>query len=254
MQHFVQTHVAIVALCAIALVALLIIWGVITVSRAKRKAALHRWASRNGFEYTEGPMPAHDLASLWFLNTDESAIEASATNIIRGSRGTGMTLFDLRRTICRGSGVDGNRLEYTTSKHTCALFNLAGSVPDFTFVAMTTDGPDTPNGQILAQLARLTQVAGMGPPGQLIEISGRPGFVLRCRSGDVAPLFTSDRIRFFEDKCGWTVEAAGSWMMLTANPAIYGHGWKRTSLIDVSNFDDFLNVATEIWQHFAKVD
>src|ERR1700686_1026863 len=117
MQHFIQTHVPIVALCGIGLV-ILIIWGVMAASGARRRAALRRWAFRNGFEYAKGPMPAHDLASLWFLDTDDSAIEASATNIIRGSRGTGMTLFDLRRTTCRGSGVHGNRLEYTTTKHT----------------------------------------------------------------------------------------------------------------------------------------
>ncbi len=253
MQSILPAHAPLIALCAIALVILLIVWGVIhaaaSARRRRRKAGLRDWAFRNGFDYTEGPVPARDLASIQFFATDTVVRDVTATNIVRGPRGTNVTLLDLHRTTRSYSGPYGIRAPSTDSTHTYALFNLADPVPSFSFTALTADGPDTERGQALAQLTRLAQSA----PGRSdhIAVPDHPGFLLISHGGEAAPLFTSERVRFFEDKCGWTVLGEGSWLLLSADPMIYEHGWKRMPVVDVTNYDDFVDLATAIRQYFA---
>jgi len=66
----------------------------------------------------------------------------------------------------------------------------------------------------------------------------------------VRPLFAADRVAFFDDKGGWTVEVQDSWLLVTCDPTIYGHGWPRTALVDDGRYDEFVSVAQSIAQHF----
>src|SRR5258708_18446100 len=199
MQSILPAHAPLIALCAIALVILLIVWGVIhtaaSARRRRRKAGLRDWAFRNGFDYTEGPAPARDLASIQFFATDTLVRGVTATNIVRGPRVTNVTLLDLHRTTRSYSGPYGIRAPSTDSTHTYALFNLADPVPSFSFTALTADGPDTERGQALAQLTRPAQSAPVRS--SPIAIPDPPGCLLISPGGATPPLSTSERVRSF---------------------------------------------------------
>jgi hypothetical protein len=219
------------------------------IQMKRRKGKIREWAFRSGCDYVEGPMPARELASINDFATNEPGSEAVATNIIRGSRGVPFTLLDLRRTTTKQRGRRGNRNERTTSSDTCALFSLTSPLPGFYFNPITTAGLDTVYGKLLGGIMAIAESVDANPGRQRIPIPDRPGFLLISHDGDrPAPLFAAERARFFDDKCGWTVEAEGSWLLLTCNPAIYGHGFKRLSqsLVDAPNYDDFLSVALAI--------
>ncbi len=257
MLEFLEDNGAGYVAIAIGLVVLLVIVGVIGSARQmrRRKGKIREWAFRSGFEYVEGPMPARDLAPIRDFATDDSNTEATATNIVRGSRGARVTLLDLRRTTKKQSGSHGNRTEYSTSTDTCALFSLASPLPSFYFNPLTIAGLDTVYGKLLGGIMAFAQAVDAGPAKQRIPIPDRPGFLLISHDGDrPAPLFAGERARFFDDKCGWSVETEGSWLLITCNPAIYGHGFKRLSksVVDATNYDDFVNVATAIQQHLTK--
>lgn len=255
MLEFLEDNGAGYVLAIIGLFVLMLIAGILgsALQMKRRKGRIREWAFRNGFDYLEGPMPARDLASIRDFATDDSHIEATATNIVRGSRGATVTLLDLRRTTKKHSGSHGNRTEYSTSRDTCALFSLAEPLPGFYFNPLTTAGIDTVYGKLLGGITSFAQAVEGSPARQRIPIPDRPGFLLISHDGDrPAPLFAGERARFFDDKCGWTVETEGSWLLLTCNPAIYGHGWKRMSVVDAPYYDELVNVAISIHAQLTK--
>jgi hypothetical protein len=251
MKEFAQEHAIVLILGLFGFFILLFIIALIrgAMRQKQRKANLREWAFRSGYQYEEGPIPASDLAPFAQLASGEKTREASALNVMRGSR---MTLFDLRRMTESHSGSHGNRTEYTTKYATYALFKMPEPLPHFSFSALTSSGPDTLQGRLLGATVALAQKAGSDFLQEAIQIENRPGFLLRGRERMlVKPFFAPDRIGFFDDKPGWSVDAHESWLLVSCDPAIYGHEWPRQALVDETRLDEFVAMAEAIKGHFA---
>jgi hypothetical protein len=250
MKEFAQEHAVVLILGLFGFFLLLFIVALIRsgMRQKQRKANLREWAFRSGFQYSEGPMPASELAPFDQLAPNENTKEAEATNVMQGSR---MTLFDLRRLTESHSGSHGNRTEYTTKYATFALFKLPEPLPHFSFSALSASGPDTLQGRLLGATVALAQKAGSNALHDAIPIENRPGFLLTGRDRLlVRPYFAPDRIGFFDDKGGWSVEAHDSWLLISCDPAIYGHDWPRSPLVDETRLDEFVSIAGAIREHF----
>jgi hypothetical protein len=102
----------------------------------------------------------------------------------------------------------------------------------------------------MATTVSLGKAVGGGQPGEVIPIADRPGFVLKAENEPdrVRRLFAN--AHFFDDKCGWEVQSNGSWMLLSCTPMLYQHGWERLHYVSPKNYDEFVNVAQQIHDHF----
>jgi hypothetical protein len=251
MRDFIEAHTVQITLVILSIVVFLVIFGIISVVRAsrRRRANLREWAFRNGFEYTQGPLPAHDLAPLPSLEVKGQVSQADASNITRGSR---MTLFDLTRTIRTRYGVQNRNTRLTTKTTSCAVFKLPEPLPRFDFAALGVADPNSFQGKLISGVVSLAQAVGLSEDrGELIPIDGRPGFLLRGYEPErLKPLFASDRVHFFDDKCGWTVEVDGTCLMVSCDPTFYEHGWERSTVVDEKNYDDFVRVSQQVYDHF----
>ncbi len=252
MHDFLSQHATVVVLGVVGLVILLIVVGVINsvVASRRRKTNLQQWAFRGGFDYQEGPLPGRELAPLAEFEVKDSVTRVEARNVARGSRGVPVTFLDLYRTTVSHPGI--NRTQYTTKAKSCALFKLSDPLPRFSFSALTTKGKDTMTGRLMTATVGLATTVGGADAANVIPIDNRPGFILSAPDVEnVRPLFAADRVSFFDDKCGWSVEADGTWMLISCEPMVYGHGWPRTSLVDERRVDEFLNVAQSIMRHLT---
>lgn len=249
MRELLQQHLTAVVLGAFALAILLIGWAIAaSVQRArKRREELRQWAFRSGYDYQEGPMPARELAPMKFFELSDSITRADARNVARGSR---VTLLDFEQTHYQHMG--GNSKSYSYKSMSCALFKLAEPLPRFHFAALTTAAPDSLQGKLMAGVAGLAKFIGSSE-GQPIPIPDRPGFLaVSHEPQNAAPLFADGRTHFFDDKCGFSVECEGSWMVVFCDANIYGHNrnWQRSALVAPPHYDEFVRVATDIHDHF----
>jgi hypothetical protein len=254
MRELMQQHGVAIVLGAFGLGIFLIILAISTsVARGRRrKGQIRDWAFRNGYQYEEGPVPARELAPIAQFAVDDATTSADAFNVARGSR---LTLADLRRTSVRHFGAYGNNIQLTTRTVSCAFTKLGAPLPPFSFSALTMQGPDSLQGRLMAGVISLAKFAGAKAGVVMVDIENRPGFLLTSPQADaVRPLFASGRAQFFDDKCGWSVECDGSWLLLVCDAAIYGagKGWSRTDLVDGEHFDEFASVARTIHDHFAE--
>lgn len=254
MRELMQQHGVAIVLGAFGLGILLIVLAIsASVARGRRrKGQIRDWAFRNGYQYEEGPVPAIELAPIAQFAIDKTTTSADAFNVARGSK---FTLADLRRTSVRHFGAYGNATDYSTRSVSCAFTRLGTPLPPFSFSALTAKGPDTLQGRLMGGVVSLAKAAGGGTIGDVVDVENRPGFLLTThQAGDVRPLFASGRAQFFDDKCGWSVECDGSWLLLVCDPNIYGadKGWSRTSLVDAGHFDEFVSIARSIHEHFAQ--
>lgn len=251
MRDFIEAHTVQITLGVLAIVGFLVIFGIVSVVRAsrRRRANLREWAFRNGFDYTEGPLPAYDLAPLPSLEVKGQVSQADANNITRGSR---LTLFDLTRTIRTRYGVANRNTRLSTKTTSCAVFKLPEPLPRFDFFAVGVADPDSFQGKLIAGVVGLAQAVGLSEDrGELIPIEGRPGFLLRGYEPErIKPLFASDRVHFFDDKSGWSIEVDGTCLMVTCDPAMYEHGWERSTVVDEKNYDDFVRISQQVYDHF----
>jgi hypothetical protein len=252
MRDFIEAHTVQITLGVLAVVVLLVIYGIISVVRAsrRRKANLRDWAFRNGFDYTEGPLPAHDLAPLPSLEIAGQVSQADAHNITRGSR---MTIFDLMRTTRTRYGIQNRNTRLNTKTTSCAVFKLPEPLPRFDFYAVGVADPNSFQGKLISGVVGLAKAVGTAEDrGELISIDERPGFLLRGYEPErIKPLFAYDRVHFFDDKCGWTVEVDGTSLMVSCDPTIYEHGWERSSVVSETNYDDFVRISQQIHDHFV---
>jgi hypothetical protein len=246
MQEFFAAHLAQIMYGVFALFALLMIWviaGAILGSK-KRRANLREWAFRRGYDYAEGPIPMKDLAPLTAFEIKPPLTRADAYNVTRGSRAT---LFDLQTTK-RLSSYGGSQNRSANKSVSCALFKLPEPIPRFQFAAIASENSTTQNvmmGMVKSLAALVADLHDM------IPIEGHPGFILRAPNAEeVKPLFTEERVKFFDDKCGWTVDGEGSWLLLTCDPMIYQHGFERQSIVSEKNYDEFVRVSEQIYDHF----
>jgi hypothetical protein len=251
MRELMQQHLVAIVLGAFGLAVLLIGWAIMaSVQRAKRRRAeLRDWAFRSGYDYQEGPMPARELAPLKYFELTPNIVRADATNIARGSR---LTLLDLERTHYTRSS--GNSKSYSRKSTSCALFKLDEPLPRFSFAALSTAAPDTLQGKLMSGVASLAKFVGSSE-GQPIPIPDRPGFLAVSHEPQkAAPLFADGRTHFFDDKCGFSVECEGSWMVVSCDANLYGQnrGWERSALVDAKNYDEFVRVATAVRDHFTQ--
>lgn len=254
MRELLQQHATAIVLGAFGLAIVLIILAITAgVRRTKRrKAEIREWAFRSGFDYQEGPMPASELAPLPHFTVEGDTTTADATNVVRGSRGVPVVLLDLQHTTCQRSGSHGNRTVHTTKWSTCALFKSPDNLPSFSFNALSASGPDTLQGKLLGGVVSMAKAVGRTKVGDAISIDNRPGFLLLSHDpASVRPLFADGKALFFDDKCGWTVESDHGWLLVTCDPAIYGHGWPRYGVIDAPQYDEFIRIATSIREHLA---
>src|SRR5437660_1221892 len=254
MRELMQQHGVAIVLGAFGLGIFLIILAISTsVARGrKRKGQIRDWAFRNGYQYEEGPVPARELAPIAQFAIDDTTTSADAFNVARGSR---LTLADLRRTAAQHFGAYGNQSQHTTRSVSCALVKLGTPLPPFSFSALTMQGPDSLQGKLMGGVISLAKFAGAKAGLVLVDIENRPGFLLTSQQSDaVRPLFAAGRAQFFDDKCGWSIECDGTWMLLVCDPAIYGagKGWSRTNLVDAGHFDEFASIARSIHDHFAE--
>jgi len=251
MRDFAEAHTVQIVLSVLAVALFLVILGIISAVRSsrRRKANLRDWAFRNGFDYSEGPLPAHDLAALPSLEVKGQVSQADAHNITRGSR---LTLFDLTRTTRTRYGVQNRNTRLNTKTTSCAVFKLAEPLPRFDFYAVGVADPNSFQGKLISGVVSLAQTVGLSEDrGELISIEGRPGFLLRGYEPDrIKPLFASDRVHFFDDKCGWSVEVDGTCLMVSCDPVMYEHGWERSTVVDEKNYDDFVRISQQIYDHF----
>jgi len=249
MRDFVEAHTVQIVLGVLAFALLLVIVGIINVVRGskRRRATLRDWAFRNGFDYTEGPLPAHDVAPLDAFEIKAEVTRSDALNITRGSR---VTIFDHQETRRTSYGPYNNRVRFTTKTRSCALYKLPEPLPPFEFNALTTASPDTFQGKLMAKVIDMAKLVRGNKAGEVIEIDGRPGFLLRGTEADrIKPLFAG-RAQFFDDKCGWTVESHDSWLLVSCDPTIYEHGWERGSPVSEKNYDEFVRISDQIHDHF----
>jgi hypothetical protein len=230
MSDFFVEHGAALVGGAFLFVVLILVFAVIRGSgrTRKRKEDIKQWAFRNGFDYVDGPMPARELAPIAHFDN------ADAYNVTRGSR---IAVMDLRRTI----GSTGDTSTRITSS---VLFQLSEPLPPFTFMAISAEGPDSMQGQILGKMMGLAKAAGgdsLAASG-MVMIESHPGFLIRSPQPDrVRPLFAEDRVRFFDDKIGWGIECEGSWLLLS-----------KQDLADAEHYDEFVHAARSIHDHFVS--
>jgi hypothetical protein len=254
MRELMQQHGVAIVLGAFGLGIFLIILAISTsVARGRRRnSQIRDWAFRNGYQYEAGPVPARELAPIAQFAIDDKTSSADAFNVARGSK---FTLADLRRTSVQHFGAYGNNTQHTTRTVSCALTKLGTPLPPFSFSALTMQGPDTLQGKLMGGVISLAKFAGAKAGVVMVEIENRPGFLLTSPQADaMQPLFASGRAQFFDDKCGWSVECDGSWLLVVCDPAIYGagKGWSRTGLVDAEHFDEFATIARSIHEHFAE--
>ena len=248
-----ETIVGVVAIFVGAFLLMLLIAIVISAIQMKRRTlGIREWAFRNGFDYVEGPVPAGDLAPIRDLTTSDKVTESKATNILRGSRGVTMTLFDLQRTTRNQTGRRKRMAEESTAK-TCALFKLSNTLPQFWLMPLTTSGPEA-FPRLLGGATSLARAVSAGTAGQPIEIKDRPGFLLLSHDPSrAAALFDGDRARFFDDKCGWNIDSEDGWLLVSCDPTLYRQGgWKRFAVVDAPHFDDFVSIAVSIQGLFTN--
>jgi hypothetical protein len=254
MRELMQQHGVAIVLGAFGLGILLIILAIsASVARGRRrKGQIRDWAFRNGYQYEEGPVPAGELAPIAHFAIDKSTTRADAFNVARGSK---FTLADLRRTSVRHFGAYDNQTDYSTRSVSCAFARLGTPLPPFSFSALTAKGPESLQGRLMAGVVSLAKGVAGDALGEVVAIENRPGFLLTTHQAEeVRPLFASGRAQFFDDKCGWSVECDGSWLLLVCDPSIYGagKGWSRTGLVDAEHFDEFAGIARSIHDHFAE--
>lgn len=249
-----QQHGGWIVLGAFGLGILLIIWAISAgLARSRRRnGQIRDWAFRNGYQYEAGPVPARELAPIAQFAIDDTTTSAEAFNVARGSR---LTLADVSRTSVQHFGSYGNDTRHTTRSFSCALFKLDTPLPPFSFSALSPRGPESVQGRLMGGVASLARFAGAKAGIVLVDIENRPGFLLTSHQPDAArPLFAGGRAQFFDDKCGWSVECDGSWLLAVCDPAIYGagKGWSRTGLVEAEHFDEFVSIARSIHEHFAE--
>ncbi len=254
MRELMQQHAVAVVLGAFGLGILLIILAISrgVAAARRRKAQIRDWAFRNGYEYIEGPIPAWEVAPIAKFRIDENTTSADAFNVVRSAR---IILTDVRRTAVRHFASHGNQTEHTTRSGSCALFKLASPLPAFSFSALSAQGPDSFQGKLLGGVAALAKYAAGGDLGTVVDMENRPGFLLTSHQPEAAgPLFAAGRARFFDDKCGWSAESDGSWLLVHCDPTIYGlsHGWPRTSTVDGEHYDEFATIARAIHDHLTQ--
>jgi hypothetical protein len=254
MRELMQQHGVAIVLGAFGLGILLIILAIsASVARGRRRnGQIRDWAFRNGYQYEAGPVPASELAPIAQFTLDDKTTSADAFNVARGSR---LTLADLRRTSVRHFGAYGNTTDHSTRTVSCAFTKLGTPLPPFSFSALTAKGPDSLQGRLMGGVVSLAKAVGGGTAGDVVAIENRPGFLLMTHQAEaVRSLFAAGRAEFFDDKCGWSVECDGSWLLVVCDPSIYGaeKGWPRTQLVDAGHFDEFVSIARSILEHFAE--
>ncbi|GEM_PF-1798285 len=249
MRDYVAAHTVQIALAILAAGLLFAILGIISALRAsaKRTKNLREWAFRNGFEYIAGPLPASQLAPIPFFQLSETTSGADAVNIVRGSRGVYITLFDLEHTSRQRDST--NRLVTSSETTTCALFQFPRKLPRFEFTAIGAAEPGSIQGKLIGAVVNMAMVAGTHK-GTLVPIEDRPGFLLLAfdEPERVREIFSSPH--FFDDKRGFTVRAHDSWLLVSCDPTLYGQGWEQSKLVAVKNYDDYIAVAERIYDHF----
>jgi len=239
MHDFVATYLPQIIFGAFALVITLIILGIIKALGAskRRRLALREWSFRHGFDYTEGPMPAGQLAPIPPFQVSDSIVGAEARNITRGSHGTYVTIFDVAQTRLERRS---NRTFRQTDTKSCALFSLSEPLPRFEFSAIFAGGVTTLQGKLLAEAVKLA--ASLAPErGEIIPFPDRPGFMLRALEDTprVAQLF--GEIHFFDDKQGWQICSYGKWLAVIS---------ERPFLVQPENYDAFVEMVTKVYDHF----
>jgi len=232
MHEFVAAHIGQIVFGVFAFIILLIILAITSAVRANKRRSnnIREWAFRSGYDFTPGPMPAHDLAPIAPLEMSGETVEANARNIARGSR---LTLFDFDHATRHSSGVMNNRTQYTRKSMSCALFKVEEPLPRFSFSPMAVYDQNTLAGKMMAAAIHIADHNS-----GIIPIADRPGFLLHT-DDDVERVKSLLREpHFFDDKCGWGVQSTGSWMLLTCNP------------VEAENYDKFRDQAQAIYDHF----
>lgn len=230
MREYLVEHGALLVAIAFGVVLFFFVVAVIRgMARGRRRdSQIRDWAFRSGYDYQPGPFPARDLAPISYLQ------DADASNVARGSR---VTLMDLNRTV----GPSNDR---ETRVSSCALFKLAKPLPPFSFFAISSDGPDSLQGQLLGKMMGMAKsfAGGRFAEAGVVTIESRPGFLIRSTEPErVRRLFADDRLGFFDDKTGWTMVSEESWLLLSR---------ERQPLNDATDYDQFVHEAQAIHDHF----
>jgi len=245
MSDFFAAHLATVVYGVFALVTLLIIWAVVgaILGSRRRRSNIKEWAFRHGYQYFDGPMPATELAPMKAVTPDGKLIRADASNIAQGR----VTLFDLTMTT-RSQFGRRRANQDSTKTMSCAIFKLAEPLPRFQFSAVTA----ADSGMQSTMMGMVKSLAALvADTHDMIPIESRPGYLLRGEEAErIKPLFTDERVKFFDDKCGWSVEVDGTCLMVSCDPAMYEHGWERSTVVDEKNYDDFVRISQQVYDHF----
>ncbi len=218
---------------------------------SRRKRQIADWAMRSGMEYAEGPLDAKQFGE---LPKFQRAWKSDASNIARGSRGGyPVRIFD----VYTGTKTDSaSTTTYSGSWSTAALIELPGAqLPYIDFNAFTAAKPDSFQGKLFKGVERMAMMMKPDVTGTLVEFPDYPGFLLLAKDPEaVKPIFSQWMLQYFAENVGFSVEAEGSRMVVSLNPSLTSGRWKRPvveGLLEVSDFEQFLNAATEIARKIA---